>query len=159
MEMEYTHEEMCSPWKYGCNDETFEDDDCIESGSEWEEDSKNPFPIPEKLRRPGGSMLRSLIPEDSLRHSHFGEYLERMRETFKVERLEDSTIEYVVSTTKKFLEFVSRNINQFPDNNGINHQVMIVFVLVNSVCLFRWSQNMSLLSRKEVSKIQQLSIT
>jgi hypothetical protein len=120
--VEYTVEEMSSPWDYGCQDETF---DTEESESDWDGDSKKPFPIPDQLKRPGGSLLRSLISEESRQHSSFNEYSERMRETLRVERLEDSTIDYIVSTTKKFLEYVSRNVNQFPNNDGINHQVII----------------------------------
>lgn len=125
-DVEYTEEEMRCPWEYGFQDEIkagIQDETFEESESEWEEESKKPFPIPENLKRPGSSMLRSLISENSSQYSPFNEYIERMRETFKVERLEDSTIEYIVSTTKKFLEFVSRNVDQFPDHNGINHQV------------------------------------
>lgn len=121
---EYTEEDICCPWEYGCLDETF---GAGESESEWDEDSKKPFPIPDQLKRHGGVMLRSLISEDDSGQQSpfnmFNEYSSRMREAFRVERLEDSTIDYIVSTTKKFLEYSSRNLNQFPENHGINHQV------------------------------------
>lgn len=119
MDREYTEEEKTSPWEYG-----------EISSSEGEEesdysDNKPVVQIPESLKRPGGSILRSLVPDgESIDGSSFSQYSsERMRETFQVERLEDSTIEYVVRTTSKFLEFTSRNKALFPDNDGINHHV------------------------------------
>lgn len=115
--MDYTPEDIRCPWDYG-------DSRIEESDSEWDGDSNKPVqvPIPENLRRPGSSILRNLS-EDLIQNSSFDVYCARMRETFRVERLEDSSIEYMISTTKKFLDYVSRNIDEFPENNGINHQV------------------------------------
>jgi len=115
----YTREEMACPWDYGCL-ESSEDD-----SSDWNDEEKK-VEIPEQLRRPGSAMLRSLdVP---LQNSTFSEYLERMKETFQVERLEESTIGYIISTTKKFLEFTSRNVTNYPENDGINHHMFTKYV-------------------------------
>ncbi len=116
----YTEEEKCSPWEYGCSIET------SASESEWE-DSNKPILIPESMKRPGRSILRDL--EVSTSSSSLDEYCTRMRETFRIERLEESSIDYIITTTKKFLEYVSRNIDDFPENNGINHQVIELAIL------------------------------
>jgi hypothetical protein len=128
---EYTEEDMCCPWDYGDQSPSSEDS----SDSEWSDEKKNIIEIPENLKRPGTTMLRSLTPTNDNHHLNFDQYCQRMKETFTVERLEDSTIKFIVSTVKKFLEFTSRNISEFPENDGINHQVNFDYeILKDLIC-------------------------
>jgi len=106
-EVHYTVEDLSCPWDYGAQFES-------ENESEWEEEIKKPLSIPQRLQRPGGLMLRSLNSEDSSQHFLFDEYIERMRETFKVEGREDSTIEYVVRTTKTIPRICIKKCQSIP---------------------------------------------
>jgi len=97
-----------------------EEDQEQEQDSDWEEES--PLAVPLEFKRPGKKFLKHMV------HSRMEVEDEKdFTNILRIEGIQPSAIQTIVSVTKRFLHFKFVWQKQFPKHDGMNQKVSGVF--------------------------------